>query len=73
VRMVPIRCPETSVNSYHTMPCNNPEERRSHQHRGGSLKSKYYLGDQIKKNEVGGSCSLNGTKEKCIQYIGGYT
>ena len=35
----PIRCPETSVNNYNTKPRNIPEERRSHQHRGGSLKS----------------------------------
>jgi hypothetical protein len=27
--MGPIRCPETSVNNYHTMPCNIPEERSS--------------------------------------------
>jgi hypothetical protein len=26
--MGPIRCPETSVNNYHTMPCNYPEDRR---------------------------------------------
>jgi hypothetical protein len=24
--MGPIRCPETSVNNYHTTPCNNPED-----------------------------------------------
>jgi hypothetical protein len=30
VKMGPIRCPETSVNSYHTTPHNIPEERRSH-------------------------------------------
>jgi hypothetical protein len=37
--------PETSVNNYHTTPRNVPEERRSHQYRGGSLKSrlKQYL------------------------------
>jgi hypothetical protein len=28
VRMEPIRCPETSVNNYHTTPCNNPEDHR---------------------------------------------
>jgi hypothetical protein len=28
VRMGPIRCPETSVNNYHTTPCNNPEDHR---------------------------------------------
>ena len=27
-KMKPIRCPETSVNSYHTTPRNIPEERR---------------------------------------------
>jgi uncharacterized membrane protein YbaN (DUF454 family) len=42
VKMGPIRCPETSVNNYHTTPCNNPEDQRFHQHRGGSLKSKFY-------------------------------
>jgi hypothetical protein len=31
---------ESSVNNYHTTPCNIPEERGSHQHRGGSLKSR---------------------------------
>jgi hypothetical protein len=38
--MGPIRCPETSVNNYHTMPCNYPEDHRFHQHRGGSLISR---------------------------------
>jgi hypothetical protein len=38
--MGPIRCPETSVNDYHTTPCNYPEDHRFHQHRGGSLKLK---------------------------------
>jgi hypothetical protein len=33
------RYPEMSVNNYHTAPLNIPEERRSHQNRGGSLKS----------------------------------
>jgi hypothetical protein len=28
VKMGPIRCPETSVNYYHTTPRNTPEERR---------------------------------------------
>jgi hypothetical protein len=39
VKMGPIHCPETSVNNYFTTPHNIPEERRSHQHCGGSLKS----------------------------------
>jgi hypothetical protein len=30
-----------SVNNYHTTPDNIPEERRSHQHRGGGPKSKF--------------------------------
>jgi hypothetical protein len=47
--MGPIRCPETSVNNYHTTPRNIPEERRSHQHRGGSLKSKSCIkGNKVK-------------------------
>jgi hypothetical protein len=34
----------TSVNNHHTMPCNNPEDHRFHQHRGRSLKSRsFYL------------------------------
>jgi hypothetical protein len=37
---VRIRCPETSVNNYHTTPCNYPEDHRFHQHRDGSLKSR---------------------------------
>jgi hypothetical protein len=28
--MGPIRCPETSVNNYHTTPCNYPEDHRYH-------------------------------------------
>jgi hypothetical protein len=39
LKMVPIRCPETSVPNYHFMLRNNPEERSSLLHRGGSLKS----------------------------------
>jgi hypothetical protein len=30
VKVGPIRCPETSVNNYHTTPCNYPEDRRFH-------------------------------------------
>jgi hypothetical protein len=42
--MGPTRFPETSVNNYHTTPRNNiPEERRSHQHGGGSLKSQIHF------------------------------
>ena len=35
-----------SVNNYHTTPCNNPEDYRCHQHRGGSLKSMMYVNDK---------------------------
>jgi hypothetical protein len=28
MKMGPIRCPETSVNNYHTTPCNYPEDHR---------------------------------------------
>jgi hypothetical protein len=34
-RMGRIRCPETSVNDYHSTLRNTPEERKSHLHRGG--------------------------------------
>jgi hypothetical protein len=39
---LPTRCTETSVNNYHTKPRNIPEERRSRQHRGGSLKARLH-------------------------------
>jgi hypothetical protein len=35
--------------------------------------TKYYLGDQIKKNEVGGACSTYGGEARCIQDFGGDT
>jgi hypothetical protein len=41
LKMGPIRCPETSVKGYHSTLRNTPEERRSHQHRGGSLKPRF--------------------------------
>jgi len=31
------------------------------------LLTKYYLGDQIKKNETGGACSTYGGGERCIR------
>jgi hypothetical protein len=40
LKMGPIRCPETSVKHYHSTLRNTPEERRSHQHRDVSLKSR---------------------------------
>jgi hypothetical protein len=39
LKMGPIGRPETSVRIYHYTLRNNPEERRSHLHRSGSLKS----------------------------------
>jgi hypothetical protein len=43
LKMGPIRCPETSVKGYHSTLRNTPEERRSHQHRGGRLKEGPFL------------------------------
>jgi hypothetical protein len=37
--MGPIGCPETSVANYQSTLRNFPEQRRSHSHRGGRLKS----------------------------------
>ena len=39
LKMGPIGCPETSVNNYGSTLRNIPEERRSHLHRGSSVKS----------------------------------
>jgi hypothetical protein len=38
LKMGPICCPETSLNNYHTAPCNIPEECSSHHLCDGSLK-----------------------------------
>jgi hypothetical protein len=38
----PTGCPETSIQTYHSTLRNIPEERRSHLHHGGSLKSCNY-------------------------------
>jgi hypothetical protein len=32
--------------------------------------TEYYLGDQIKEDEMGEACSTVGKDEKCIQYFG---
>jgi hypothetical protein len=34
------------------------------------LLTKYYSGDQVKKNEMGRACSTYGGKERCIQDFG---
>jgi len=31
----------------------------------------YYLGKQVKNNEMGGACSMHGGEERCIQGFGG--
>jgi hypothetical protein len=33
--------------------------------------TKYHSGDQIKKNEMGGTCGTYGGQERCIQGFGG--
>ena len=35
--------------------------------------TKHYSGDQIEKNEIGGSLSTYGGEERCIQGFGGET
>ena len=37
------------------------------------LLNKYYLGDKIKKNEMGGTCTKYGGEVRCIQSFGGET
>jgi len=44
LKMEPIGCLETSVINYHYSLRNNPEERSSYILRGGSLKSRIFLG-----------------------------
>jgi hypothetical protein len=53
-KMGPIRCPETSVKDYHSTLRNIPEERRSHQHRVGSLKSWIATGWTVRESNPGG-------------------
>jgi hypothetical protein len=33
--------------------------------------TKYYSGDQIEKNEMGGACGMCGGEERCIQCFDG--
>ena len=37
------------------------------------LITKFYLGDQIKKNEMDVTCSMCGGEERCFQGFGGET
>ena len=39
----------------------------------GALGNQYYLGDQMKKNGMGGTCNTYGEEERCIQDFGGET
>jgi hypothetical protein len=32
--------------------------------------TQYYLADKIEKNEMGGTCSVYGEEERCIQGLG---
>jgi hypothetical protein len=52
LKIGPIGCPETSVKDYRSTLRNIPEERRSHQHRGGKLKSEYCTGYKQKNGAV---------------------
>jgi len=33
--------------------------------------NKYYMGDQVKKNEMGGACGKYGRQERCIKLFRG--
>jgi hypothetical protein len=35
--------------------------------------TKYYLGEQIKKNQIGGTCGMYGEQERCRQDCDGET
>ena len=37
------------------------------------LLTKYFSGDKIEKNEMGGACGKYGREERCIQGFGGET
>jgi hypothetical protein len=37
------------------------------------LLTKYYLGDEIKKNEKVTACGIYGVEERCVQGFGGET
>jgi len=52
LKMWPLDCPETSVRNYHSTLRNIPEERRSHLHRGGSLKSRIVIHAFGKENWI---------------------
>jgi hypothetical protein len=53
LKMGPIRCPETSVNNYHTTPRNIPEERKS-------------LADDVSCNPLTETLFLYSDIQRCI-------
>jgi hypothetical protein len=61
-------CSETSVKDYHPTLRNVSEVRRSHQHRGGSLKSRVlqHLPEITKKNKIVFGYTNGGLKIKNI-------
>jgi hypothetical protein len=63
LKMGPICCPEKSLKNYHTTPCNIPEECRSHQHNGGSLKSR------LERNYYTFISLNTDHNEKCCEYV----
>jgi hypothetical protein len=67
--MVPIGCPETSVRNYDYLLRNNPEERSSNLHLGGSLKSRVEIlvrDIYILCNEVHSSVILPFISGRCL-------
>jgi hypothetical protein len=70
LKMGLIRCPETLVNNYHTTPCNIPEECRTYQHHGGSLKlMEVSCIDQIVVMQVASCSSLSVCFTFCCSMI----
>jgi hypothetical protein len=69
LNMGPICYPETSVKDYHSTLRNTPEERRSHQNRGGSLKSRMEdeLGELIWNNFGLNISNISRTSNFCHQ------
>jgi hypothetical protein len=49
------------------------EWRKRHNEALHDLNSHYFAGDKIKKNEIGGACSLDGRVERRVQGFGGET
>ena len=62
LKIGPVGCLDTSVLNYNFTLCNIPEERRSHLHRGGSLKSR--------QQEDRLMCVAWIGYERCVAWIG---